>query len=258
MNFVSLLAGFSPFDTRPILCSQHLRLTQLLLPQGSYILSHLIASSKVSQVHSLMRRAYPHPLSDPDSKLKSIISADTESWPGKLSSTPADTFISALGSVRGDVGSFEAQRKIDLDLNLDLAKAAKATGVKTYILISGGPGNSTSPVPYFKMKGELEEAVLSLGFQRIAILRPGLIIGSRERTRVLEQLLQNVAKLLGALSYGKLKDFWAQDAEVIGRAASRIALEDDLWEGKETNESGKRVWIVSQTDILAIGRGNTS
>jgi uncharacterized protein YbjT (DUF2867 family) len=203
-----------------------------------------------------MRRAYPHALSDPDSKLKPIISTDTESWPGALSSTPADIFISALGALRGDAGSFEAQRKIDIDLNLSLAKAAKAAGMKTYILISSGSGNSASRVPYLKMKGELEDAVLPLEFDRIAILKPGVIIGAREKTRALEQPLQHMANLFGAISGGKLKDFWAQDADVIGKAAARIALEDGLWEGKGTEEGGKRVWIVSQTDILAIGREN--
>jgi uncharacterized protein YbjT (DUF2867 family) len=60
-------------------------------------------------------------------------------------------FISGLGTTRGAAGGFENQKKIDYDLNLELAKAAKNAGTKHYVLISATSANSTSMIPYSKM-----------------------------------------------------------------------------------------------------------
>lgn len=40
-------------------------------------------------------------------------------------------FVSCLGTQKAIVGSVEEQRKVDYDLNLKLAKAAKEQGVET-------------------------------------------------------------------------------------------------------------------------------
>lgn len=200
-----------------------------------------------------MRRASPNPINDPDSKLKSLISTDTSTWPTTLSTTASTVLFSALGSTRADSGSFEAQRKIDLDLNLAVARAAKESGVKTYVLVSSNGASSASRFSYLQMKGELEDAVIALGFEKTAILRPGLIVGGREKSRVVEQPMHYVANFLGAVSGGKLKSFWAQDADVIARAAVKVGLEDDVWEGKGSEEGGRKVWTLMQADIVALG-----
>lgn len=47
---------------------------------------------------------------------------------------------------------------------------------------------------YPKMKGELEERVKALGFQRTVILQPGLLIGAREESRTAEGIAQSLFK----------------------------------------------------------------
>ena len=83
-------------------------------------------------------------------KLKTLRSEDTASWPKQYPSG-AEVFISALGTTRGQAGSFENQRKIDYDLNLELAKAAKEAGTKAYVLVSSGGSSSSSMFGYMKM-----------------------------------------------------------------------------------------------------------
>lgn len=201
-----------------------------------------------------MRRPYPHPIHDPDSKLKALISTDTSTWPDTLGTTSSAALFSALGSTRTDSGSLELQRKIDVDLNVAIARAAKESGVKTYVLISSNGASSASRFPYLQMKGELEDAVIALGFDKTVILRPGLIVGGREKTRMIERPLHLVANLFGAVSGGTLKDSWAQDADVIARAAIRAGTEDAAWDGKGTKMNGKMFWVMSQVDILALGK----
>ena len=132
-------------------------------------------------------------------------------------------------------------------MNLDLAKAAKASGTKAYVLISTSGASSSSPFGYPQMKGKLEDEVKALDFDHCIILQPGLIVGQRADTRMAELVLRKVAAGAGSLS-NKLKDFWAQDAEVIGKAAVRAGL--DCIDGKEQ----EKFRILSQADIVRLGR----
>jgi len=99
------------------------------------------------------------------------------------------------------------------------------------------------------MKGEIEEDVKALGFEHTVILRPGLIAGTREESRPLEAAARFVAGWAGKL-HSTLKDTWAQEADVIGRAAVNAglkALEGDVPAGSE------KVWVLSGSDIIKLG-----
>lgn len=82
------------------------------------------------------------------------------------------------------------------------------------------------------MKGQLEDAVKALDFDHVIIVRPGLIVGERASrdSRAAEFVLRKLAGVAGSIS-PHLKDPWAQDAEVIAKAAIRAGL--DCVEGKE-------------------------
>lgn len=183
-----------------------------------------------------------------DPKLHPLINAETSHWAASLTniSPVPSILLSALGTTRAAAGGLEGQRKIDYDLNLEVAKAAKQAGVKVYVLVSTAGANPTSYVPYSKMKGELEEAVKEIGFDTTVILRPGLLVGKREESRPAEAILRGVANGLGSLAHG-LKDFWAQDAEVVAKAAVSAGL--------QALEGGKpKVWVLGQSDIVKLGR----
>lgn len=119
-----------------------------------------------------------------------------------------------------------------------------------YVLISSTGANPASGIAYSRMKGEIEEDVKKLGFERTVILRPGLIAGVREESRPMEAAARYVAGFAGKLHAG-LKDGWAQDAEVIGRAAVNAgvrALEGDVPQGSEG------VWVLYGNEILEVGK----
>ncbi|CAO1597214.1 hypothetical protein XANCAGTX0491_001033 [Xanthoria calcicola] len=213
---------------------------------GSQILSALQAIPQKPTINAIARRDIPSVTSN----TKPIIEPSSTHWPDKLRTlaTTPDVFISALGTTRAQAGSFEAQRAIDYHLNLALAKAAKDLGVKTYVLISSAAVSVNSRFPYSKMKAELEDAVKELGFPHTVIIKPGLLVGSRQDLRLAEAVLQTVAKGLGAISKSWLTEWWAQDTDVIGRAAVAAALECS----EDKREKG--VWSVGQADIIQLGR----
>lgn len=221
------------------------RLDELCLrSQGSHILSTLLQLPSISSVRTFTRRAPK----DTGAKLNATVE-DSAKWPASISAItpPADIFFSALGTTRGQAGGFDNQRKIDYDLNLEAAQAAKKAGVKVYVLISTGGANPNSMMGYPKMKGELEEAVKALGFEKTVILRPGLILGGRDHLRTAEYALQGVARVFGAISGGYLSDGWAQDADVIAKAAVSGGLRALAGEGPAS-------LIMGQPEILRLGR----
>lgn len=220
-----------------------MRLTQQ--SQGGRILATLISLPIITAITTITRR---EPKGE-GAKLTPIVESDSSKWTSALSSiTPTpQIYFSALGTTKAVAGSIEAQRKIDYDLNLALATAALKAGSKILVLISTNGANATSIIPYSKMKGELEDTVKELGFEHTIILRPGLIVGKREETRAAEGILRSVANVMGGIS-NALKDFWAQDAEVIAKAGVAAALLAQKGEVKQ------KVWILNQSDIVRMGR----
>ncbi|MCJ1400559.1 Protein fmp52, mitochondrial [Xylographa trunciseda] len=213
---------------------------------GSKILSTLLSLPSHPSIDVLGRRSLPNT----SPALTAHINSDTSVWPStlsKLSPTPS-IFLSALGTTRGIAGSLEAQRAIDYDLNLALAKAAKESGVKVYVLISSAMVSSSSSMPYSKMKGELEDEVKKLDFPHTVIIKPGLLLGSREDSRPAEAIARSIVSVLGKLSNGWLTNPVAQDADVVAKAAVNAGMQ--CLDGKRK----ERVWVVNQSDIVKLGK----
>ncbi|KAJ9631765.1 Protein fmp52, mitochondrial [Taxawa tesnikishii (nom. ined.)] len=196
---------------------QRIVLAGWLKMQGSNILATLVDHPSFSSIQAFSRRELPVS----SSKLQPLISTDSSKWPS-LWPHFTNLFISALGTTRGQAGSFQNQYKIDHDLNLELAKAAKAAG-------------------------ELEEDVKALGFEHTVILRPGVILGERTDSRPPEWVVRKIFGAAGSVSTS-LMDFFAQDALVIARAAVAAGLK--CQEGKVE----ERVWQLASSDIVRLGR----
>lgn len=212
--------------------------------QGAHILTTLLECSSITTIHAYTRKPI---VSSSDRKLNQIHEPDSNTWPTKY---PQDTpaFISALGTTARVAGSFANQRKIDYDLNIALAQAAKDSGAKIYTLISTSGASTTSMVPYSRMKGELDEVIKTIGFEHVIILKPGLLVGTRSDSRPGEFMARKVASTLGMLSGNRLTDSWAQDAQVVARAAVRATLE--ALDGQNT----EAVRVLGQQDIVRLGR----
>ncbi|CZT45910.1 related to Protein fmp52-1, mitochondrial [Rhynchosporium secalis] len=211
---------------------------------GSHILSILLSTPSVSSVYAIARR---QPTST-DAKLKPLVNKETSQWATSLTSvtSPPSLFFSALGTTKAAAGGIDAQRKIDVDLNLEVARAAKAAGVKVYVLISTMTASSKSLIPYSKLKGDLEDGIKEIGFEKTVIIRPGLLVGTREESRPAEAVLRGIANALGSVAH-VLKDTWAQDAEVVARVAVGAGLQ--ALEGDKP-----KVWEINQSDIVKLGR----
>lgn len=217
---------------------------------GKNILATLLESSAPGTVHTVSRRA---PLSTPNPKLNAIVEADNSKWTSHLESVlkPGSnaTVMSALGTTRSQAGGLAGQWKIDHDLNVEIARTAKAAGASTFVFVSsaGTRGFGASHLPYSKMKVGVEDTVKDLGFDQAIILRPGGIIGQREGGDAGQAMAGHAVDFLGKIS-GGLRDAFGQDAFVIARAA--VAADRLAREGKAPS----KFWVLESKDILKLGR----
>lgn len=163
---------------------------------GSQILATLLATDAFSSVKTVSRRL-PNAQSP---KLQALKEGDISKWGGIISSlSPKPSVVfNAVGTTRAAAGGIQNQWKIDHDLCIENAKAAKKAGVKTYMFISsaGTRGFLSGYVPYSKMKVGVEDTIKELDFEHAIILRPGMILG-REKPKIafLENIFENLNKL---------------------------------------------------------------
>lgn len=197
----------------------------------------------------LARRALPPAASaDPAVAVKEFTEADLTKWgPHVTSSSPAaSTFFSSLATTRASAGGFDKQYKLEHDFNLELAKTAKEAGTKTFVLISSAGADAKSNLGYSRMKGEIEDHIKELSFDHTIILRPGLLLGPRQESRPSEKVLQHLAWGMGHI-HGGLRNFWAQDAETVAKAAVLTAARAEKGDIKD------KVIVLGQSDIVRIG-----
>lgn len=212
---------------------------------GSQILGTLIGSDAFTSVKTVSRRL-PKLQS---AKLEAVVEADTSKWGSmmaKLDPKPTAVF-NAVGTTRAAAGGLQEQWKIDHDLCVENAKAAKAAGASTYVFVSsaGTRGLLSIHVPYSKMKVGVEDAVKALDFDHAIVLRPGMIIGDREtpKSPFLESLIGNLHRISPSL-----QDMIGQDQTIIGRAA--VAAARLAHQGKAPS----KYWVLEQADIVKYGR----
>ena len=197
----------------------------------------------------MIARRSPPTTSSVSTPVNEVVNKDTSTWSSSVLSLspPPSILFSSLATTRAAAGGFDQQYQLEHNLNIELAQAAKQAGTKTYVLISSAGADSKSFFGYPKMKGEIEEHIKEVGFDHTKNYGPGLIGGVREESRPTEAVLRKIAAGMGAV-HNSLKDVWAQDADVIARAAVSAALK------AENGEIRDKVWIVDQKDIVRLGR----
>ena len=137
---------------------------------GKDLVSQLLTDKGYDEVNVFVRR----PLAVENPKLKThIVNFDKpEEWKDLVK---GDVAFSCLGTTLKDAGSKEAQRKVDYDYQYNFAKAAKENEVEDYILVSSYGANPKSKIFYSRMKGELEQSIKALHFNKLMIFQPGML-----------------------------------------------------------------------------------
>ena len=204
------------FDRRPV----------LLLGATGLIGSHAIAAGRARRdlrLFALARREVPLP---PDARVEVLVAEPAE-WEGALRSIAPAAVICALGTTWRKAGREEpAFRAVDHDLVLTMARAAKAAGVRSFVLISSVGADPGGKTLYLRVKGEVERALEGMGFARIDIVRPGLLLGARSgERRAAERAAMVLSPLINLFLHGQWAKYRSIRAADVAAAALQYAGE---------------------------------
>lgn len=135
----------------------------------------------------------------------------------------AEVAICALGTTIRAAGSQAAFRAVDYDAVLAFAHATQAAGVSRFIVVTAVGADPASSVFYARVKGEVERDLAALGFARLDIIQPGLIIGPRAERRPVEAFFQAAMPVLNPLLVGGLARYGGIAAETVAGAIVVLA-----------------------------------
>lgn len=128
-----------------------------------------------------------------------------------------DDVFCALGTTIRLAKSKEQFRVIDHDYAINAARLGRARGARHYLLVSALGANAKSPVFYNRVKGEVEEDLIAIGYPSVTIARPSLLLGEREEFRLAERVFSR----LGWLMPPPVKPIPARDVALALVAAAR-------------------------------------
>ena len=159
----------------------------------------------------------------------------------------ADCAICCLGTTLRKAGSREAFRAVDYDAVLNFANASLRAGISHFLVVTAAGARLDASVFYSRVKGEVERDLTSMGFNRLDILRPGLLRGHRLESRPIETFLQHVSPLLDPLMIGAWRGYKSITAELV--AAALLAL---------CHQSQQGVYLHDNDAMIQVSRGSGS
>jgi uncharacterized protein YbjT (DUF2867 family) len=180
---------------------------------GSHCLKFLLANEKFDKVIALVRK----PLNLTHPKLVQTI-VDFDKLDNYSSEIKADAVISCLGTTLRKAGSSVKFTKVDYEYQLKIAEIARRNGANTFVLLSSIGADKKSMVLYTKVKGEVEDAISKLGYEKVIILRPSILLGERTESRAGEAVGQWVAKTMPFLFSGPLAKYKGIEADTVASA----------------------------------------
>ena len=190
----------------------------LLIGATGMVGSAVIAAADDAPLHVLARR------SPPGVDASRVTIAPAEDWPAAITGLAPRILVSALGTTIAQAGSQAAFRAVDHDLVLAAARAARSAGTRHMITVSSVGASASSSNFYLSTKGQVEDELAALGFERVDLLRPGLLMGDRQGPRRTgEAIAMALAPLTDALMQGPLRRYRSVRASAVARAVLRLA-----------------------------------
>lgn len=196
---------------------------------GKHLLQLLLESDQYNLVKAITRK----PLDFQHPKLENIV-VDFDKMTEQYSHFKTDDVFCCLGTTMKQAGSKNAFRKVDYDYPVEIAKVCKSQGAKQYLLVSALGANKDSSIYYNQVKGEVEEAINAIAYDRYHIFRPSLLLGDRVEKRSGEDAAKIVYKIFGFLIPAKYKGI--EGAKV---AKSMLQFASAIESGKFIHESNE-------------------
>lgn len=201
---------------------------------GNLLLEELINSENYSEIRIFVRQ--PTEIINPKVEEVTVDFSDPDLFSKKI--TGDDLFI-CLGTTIKKAGSVKRMEEIDRDLPIKIAAMASVNGVKRVAVVSSLGAGVGSKNYYLRIKGEMEEGILKLNFENIAIVRPSMLLGERKEKRTGEAVGKIVMKTFKPLLAGKLRKYRAIHGRDVARAMIVILQKEPVKNVYESDDLQK-------------------
>jgi uncharacterized protein YbjT (DUF2867 family) len=159
----------------------------------------------------------------------------------------ADVLFYCLGSTRSRAGSFNDFQRIEWQLANQVLGTARAAGVQKVVMISSRGADEMSLFGYLRVKGHIERYAKELGFQKLVIARPSLLMGERSESRFFEGLSISIAKPL----VNPLQRIFPKAAPIRDEELARALA-------KAAQVAKKSLWVAENDELIRLSGGATS
>lgn len=161
----------------------------------------------------------------PEGARMEMFVAEPAQWGEVIEAVRPRAIICALGTTMKKAGGDEAAfRAVDQYLVMQVAEAARKHDVERFVHVSSIGADFASKNFYLRVKGEVERDLTKLRFGRLDILRPGLLLGSREGDmRPAERLGILAAPIANLVLHGSYRQYRGVSAKTVADAALALA-----------------------------------
>lgn len=120
--------------------------------------------------------------------------------------------------------------KVDVEYATAFARACKIAGARHFSLLSSVGADPNSRTNYLKVKGMAEERISQLGFERVSLFRPSLLVTKQIRYGLQDRIVQALFPLVSRFVAPRFHEIKVED---LGRAM-RINAESRVASGAES------------------------
>lgn len=187
---------------------------------GRAVMAEAVGRQDIHLV-AVARREVPLPKG---ARMEMLLS-ETGHWPDAIAAGRPDVVVIALGTtIKAVGGDRQAFRAVDHDLVLECAAAAKAAGARQLIVVSSVGAQFSSKNFYLSVKGEVEDKLAKLHFDRLDVIQPGLLRGKRDGApRPAERIGMILSPLADLLMLGGLRKYRSAKDSNIARVILTLA-----------------------------------
>ncbi len=177
---------------------------------GTNLLEVLSGNEQVKTVYSVSR-------SKPEKTSPKVIHIPFDSGNYNMPSN-TDAAFCALGTTMKKAGSKEAFLEVDLKMATNFASKAKEAGINRLAVVSSIGANPKSSNFYLRTKGQMEDEIKNIGFERLVIVRPSLLLGKRNEKRFGEDVGKILYSVFRFIFVGPLSKYRGVQANHVAKA----------------------------------------
>ena len=185
---------------------------------GHHILNLLLQDDYYSKIKIFLRS----PISLNHKKLEIVIN-DFNNITSLEKDIFGDHCFFCIGTTKKQTPNSKEYRRIEYDLPIKIGAIAKKNNINTFLYISSLGSNPNTKNVYLSNKGQTEEKLKNLNFDKLAIIKPSMMLGERGKFRFGEFLGQKIFITLSVLFIGPLKKFKAINSKQVAKAMTIIA-----------------------------------